>query len=153
MADEKHLTFLGFLQNARLYPKDVWSNTSLPVIVTYVTEFQESQAIGLIGSVARVLPNNTVLVYDLGVGTYGLRTVRTNIVTIKILVLLFQLASYCNNSRCQIVPFPLNEFPSHIEKEQAHAYRPLIIQVSVSIVCISILCKIRDLLSLPFIKN
>lgn len=75
VADEKHLAFLGFTQNPRLYPKDVWTNTSLPVIVTYVTEFQESQAVGLIGSASRVLPNNTVLVYDLGVGAYGLRTV------------------------------------------------------------------------------
>lgn len=76
MADEAHLTFLGFTQNPRLYPKDVWTNTSLPVIVTYVSEFQESQAVGLIASVSKVLPNNTVLVYDIGVGSYGLRTVR-----------------------------------------------------------------------------
>lgn len=76
MADEKDLTFLGFTQSPRLYPKDIWTNTSLPVIVTYVTEFQESQAIGVIGSATRVLPNNSVLVYDLGVGNYGLRTVR-----------------------------------------------------------------------------
>lgn len=41
-----------------------------------MTEFQESQAVGLIASVSRVLPNNTILIYDLGVGTYGLRTVR-----------------------------------------------------------------------------
>lgn len=76
VADETQLTLLGFTQNPRLYPKDVWTNTSLPVVVTYVTEFQESQAVGLIASVSRVLPNNTVLVYDLGIGSYGLRTVR-----------------------------------------------------------------------------
>lgn len=75
MADETHLTFLGFTETPRLYPKDIWTNTSLPVIVTYVSEFHESQAIGLIASVSKVLPNNTILVYDIGVGSYGLKTV------------------------------------------------------------------------------
>lgn len=76
VADETQLTFLGFTEKPRLYPKDVWTNTSLPVIVTYVCAFQESQVVGLIASVSRILPNNTILVYDLGIGIYGLRTVR-----------------------------------------------------------------------------
>lgn len=76
VADEAHLTFLGFTQNPRLYPKDIWTNTTLPAVVTYVSEFQESQAVGLIASVSKVLPNNTILVYDIGIGSYGLRTVR-----------------------------------------------------------------------------
>lgn len=75
VAEEKQLTLLGFTSNPRLFPNDIWTNTSLPVIVTYVTAFHESQIVGLIGSATRVLPNNTVLVYDLGVGSYGLRTV------------------------------------------------------------------------------
>lgn len=75
VADEKYLTFLGFTDTPRLYPKDVWTNTSLPVIVTYVTKGQESQAVGLISNVAKVLPNNTILIYDLGLGNYGLKSV------------------------------------------------------------------------------
>lgn len=53
----------------------MWQNTSLPVFVTYVMEGQESQAIGLVNNVGRLFPNNTILVYDLGLGNYGLKTV------------------------------------------------------------------------------
>lgn len=74
-ADEKYLSLLGFTDTPRLYPNDVWRNTSLPVIVTYVMEGQESQAVGLINNVGKVLPNNTILVYNLGLGNYGLKTV------------------------------------------------------------------------------
>lgn len=75
VADEKYLTLLGFVEKPRLYPGDVWQNTSLPVIVTYVLEGQESQAVGFINNVGKVLPNNTILIYDLGLHNYGLRTV------------------------------------------------------------------------------
>lgn len=37
VADEKYLTLLGFTENPRLYPVSVWKNTSLPIIVTYVS--------------------------------------------------------------------------------------------------------------------
>lgn len=75
VADEKYLKQLGFIDKPRLYPNDVWHNTSLPVIVTYVMEGQESQAVGFINNFGRVLPNNTVFIYNLGLGNYGLRTV------------------------------------------------------------------------------
>ncbi|KAF2903100.1 hypothetical protein ILUMI_03088 [Ignelater luminosus] len=119
VADEKYLKQLGFVDKPRLYPNDVWRNTSLPVIVTYVMEGQESQAVGFINNFGRVLPNNTVLIYNLGLGNYGLRT----------------LLNYCNSSRCQVVSFSLNEFPSHVEDDALHAYRPLIIQESVAASC------------------
>jgi hypothetical protein len=37
VADEKFLTLVGFSETPRLYPDDVWKNTSLPVIVTVVS--------------------------------------------------------------------------------------------------------------------
>lgn len=75
VTDEKYLSLVGLSENPRLYPKDQWQNTSLPVFVTYVMEGQESQAIGLINNIGKVLPNNTIMVYNLGLGNYGLRTV------------------------------------------------------------------------------
>nr|CAH7733437.1 unnamed protein product [Callosobruchus chinensis] len=74
-ADEKYLNILGFTQTPRLYPKNIWRNTSLPVVVTYVTNGQESQAIGLILNVAKILPNNTILAYNLGISDHGLKMV------------------------------------------------------------------------------
>lgn len=75
VADQNLLDTLGFTKDPRVYPKDVWKNTSLPVVVTYVLEGQESQAIGLISNVPRVLANNTILVYNLGLTEDGLKTV------------------------------------------------------------------------------
>ncbi|XP_018579100.1 uncharacterized protein LOC108917126 [Anoplophora glabripennis] len=112
IADEKYLNLLGFTDEPRLFPKDIWKNTSLPVVVTYVLDGQESQAIGLIINIAKVLPNNTILVYNLGLGDYALKT----------------LLNYCNSSRCQVITYELSEFPSHVENENLHAFRPLIIQ-------------------------
>lgn len=113
VADEKHLARLGLTaETRRLYPDDMWYNSTLPVIVTYVMEGQESQAVGLINNLAKLLPNNSILVYNLGLGNYGYRT----------------LLNYCNSSRCIVIPFKLNDFPSHIGDESLHAFRPLIIQ-------------------------
>ncbi|KAK9881682.1 hypothetical protein WA026_017198 [Henosepilachna vigintioctopunctata] len=112
VADEKYLTYLGFKKIPRLYPNDIWRNTSLPVIVTTVREGQESQVYGLISNIFKIFPNNTLLVYDLGLSSYTLKF----------------LLNYCNNSRCQIQSFMFSNFPSHVTKEDTHAYRPLIIQ-------------------------
>lgn len=112
VTDEKYLSLVGLSEKPRLYPKDVWLNTSLPVFVTYVMEGQESQAIGLINNIGKLLPNNTIIVYNLGLGNHGLRT----------------LLNYCNSSHCQVITFNLNDFPSHVEDDNLHAYRPLIVQ-------------------------
>lgn len=74
-ADEEFLTALDFTTNPRLFPKDIWRNTSLPVVITYVFDGQESQAVGLIFSVSKVLPNNTILVYNMGLSDSGLKMV------------------------------------------------------------------------------
>ncbi|KAL1500847.1 hypothetical protein ABEB36_006273 [Hypothenemus hampei] len=117
VADERLLELLGFSSSQpRLFPKDVWRNTSLPVVVTYVGEGEESQAVGLIGNVPRVLPNNTILIYNLGLTDYGLKT----------------LQNYCNSSRCQIITWDLYDFPSHVQDKTLHAYRPLVIQDALS---------------------
>lgn len=111
--DEKYLKLLGLAEkNTPIYPQNVWHNTSLPVIVTYVTEDRESQAIGLINNVARILPNNTILIYNIGLGNHGLRT----------------LLNYCNSSHCQVITFALSDYPSHVQDVNLHAYRPIIIQ-------------------------
>lgn len=74
-ADEKYLNVLGFTEEPRLYPKDVWKNTSLPVVVTYVRDGQESQAVGFIINMAKMLPNNTILIYNLGLDDRGFKLV------------------------------------------------------------------------------
>lgn len=72
--------------------------------------------------------------YLLNVGVYAF---------VKCFVFL-QLLSYCNSSRCQIVTFDLKEFPSHVEQDLSHAYRPLIIQVSFFLFLMLINKKLTD---------
>ena len=54
---------------------------------------------------------------------------------------LFQLQSHCNSSRCSVINFELSFFPSHVEEERLHAFRPLIIQVTF----ISLQCPVQQL--------
>ncbi|KDR16172.1 uncharacterized protein LOC110832850 [Zootermopsis nevadensis] len=112
LADDKYLTMLGFTDSPRLYPAAIWKNTSLPIIVTYVLDGHEQQGIGFSRNVAHFLPNHTTLIYNLGLGQYGLQ----------------MLQGHCNSSRCSVVNFELNFFPSHVEEERLHAFRPLVIQ-------------------------
>ncbi|KRT83920.1 hypothetical protein AMK59_3325, partial [Oryctes borbonicus] len=112
--DDKYLAPIGLSTNPRLFPKNTWQNSSLPVFVTYVMEGQESQAVGLINNITRILPNNTILIYNLGLGNYGLRT----------------MLNYCGGNHCHIITFSLNDFPSHVQDDNLHAFRPLIIQVN-----------------------
>ncbi|KAH1003127.1 hypothetical protein HUJ05_011069 [Dendroctonus ponderosae] len=117
VADQKLLDLLGFQERQpRLFPADVWRNSSLPVVVTMVTAGQESLAVGVVTTLPRLLPNNTILVYNLGLSEYGLKVLQT----------------YCNSSRCQIVPFDLYDFPAHVQDEALHAYRPVVLQDALS---------------------
>nr|CAD7204075.1 unnamed protein product [Timema douglasi] len=113
VADDKYLTLLGFVEQPRQFPGDVWRNTSLPIIITYVRDGQEQQGVGLARNTAHFLPNHTTLIYNLGVSQYGLQMLQAN----------------CNSSRCVVVNFDLELFPSHVEEDRLHAYRPLVIQV------------------------
>lgn len=112
VADEKYLNLLGFTESPRLYPSEIWKNTSLPIVVTYVLGGQEQQGIGFIRNIAHFLPNHTILVYNLGLGSYGLQTI----------------LGHCNSSRCTVINFDYSAFPSHVEEERLCAFRPLIIQ-------------------------
>lgn len=111
-ADEKYLFALGFNSSPRLYPHSVWTNTSLPVIVSYLFDGDAELGVGLVRNIAHYLPNHTLLLYNLGLGRYDLQLILT----------------YCNTSRCSVIDFYLTDFPSHISDHKIHAYRPIIIQ-------------------------
>lgn len=61
------------------------------------------------------MPNEVLLIYDLGVSDDDLRT----------------LNLFCNNTKCLVITYDLTQFPSYVNGEQhMHAYRPLIIKDS-----------------------
>lgn len=76
-ADERYLSILGFGEKARLYPEDVWHNSSLPVIVTYVLKGGTEQGVGLARNIAHFLPNHTLLVYYFGLPDQDIQAVST----------------------------------------------------------------------------
>ncbi|KAM8713032.1 hypothetical protein ACLKA7_013361 [Drosophila subpalustris] len=81
-------------------------------IVTYVQEGQAASAILLAQNIAAKLPGEYLLIYDLGVSEEQLRS----------------LSAYCNNSRCAVITYDLSEFPSFVNDQRTHAYRPIVIK-------------------------
>ncbi|XP_050344829.1 uncharacterized protein LOC126769903 isoform X1 [Nymphalis io] len=93
---------------------DLWHNTTVPVIVTHARNDDHANVVSFVRDAAQ-LPY-TVLVYNLGLKPYSLAVV----------------SNYCNSSKCAIIDFDLQLFPSHVSDESITAYRPLIIQHAVS---------------------
>lgn len=91
-----------------------WHNASLPALVTYARADGHALAVSFVRAAAR-LPY-TVLLYNLGLKPYSLAIV----------------SNYCNSSKCAIIEFDLEAFPSHVADESIHAFRPLIIQHALS---------------------
>lgn len=105
--DPKYLQLLGF--NKPYEP----NATRIPFsIVTYILNGQAPSAILLIQNIAQKLANETLLLYDLGLSEEDSRS----------------LTTYCNNSKCTVIPYDLTPFPSHVADEHMHAFRPLIIK-------------------------
>jgi len=112
--DEKYLELLGFLPTAETIPKSNFS------IVTYARAGQLDHALLYAQNVQSKLPNDTLIVYDLGLSEEDQRA----------------LINYCNSStlssKCFVIPFELNNFPAHVSEERPHAFRPLLIKHALS---------------------
>lgn len=104
--DQKYLDLLGF--NHPIYNGTRYKFT----VVTYIVSGQAASAILLSQSIAQKLPNETLLVYDLGLSVDDARS----------------LSAFCNNSKCVVIPYDLSPFPSYVTDDRMHAYRPLIIR-------------------------
>ncbi|RVE42111.1 hypothetical protein evm_013223 [Chilo suppressalis] len=103
--EERYFRLLGLLGGV-----EVWHNTTQPVLVTHARGDSHALAVNFVRAAAR-LPY-TVLLYNLGLKPYSLTVV----------------SNYCNSSKCAIIDFDLEVFPSHVSDESIHAFRPLIIQ-------------------------
>lgn len=64
--NEKYLRALGFIENPRLFPNDVWQNVTLPVFVTAISNDQTNHVHPFLKSVQESFPEATVFLYDLG---------------------------------------------------------------------------------------
>lgn len=81
-------------------------------VVSYVLNGQSASAISLIQNIANKLPNETLLLYDIGLSEDDSRA----------------LNSYCNNTKCTVITYDLSQFPAYVSDERMHAFRPLLIK-------------------------
>lgn len=112
LIDDKYLKILGFVENPHLYPHSVWRNSTLPIIVTTVQRGQIHHAIGFVRNIMAQLPNHSVVVYNLGLSTYDAK----------------MIMKFCNTTKCFLIDFNYDLFPSHVSILDLHAYRPIVIQ-------------------------
>lgn len=135
-ADSNLLSYLGFSTSAGTFYNGTWaSNTTKPTIVSYVLRHQLAQAIGLARNIMSRLKINNILyiyTYTLKLYVYS-RWHRQSLIIYDIGLSnddLLILSSYCNSSRCTIYSLlNLELFPSYVQQEHGHAFRPIIIQV------------------------
>lgn len=110
--DEKYLKNLGFVENPRLYPSSVWINVTLPVFVTALSSSDIHLVLSFMKSLQHHFPNQTLIVYDLGLSPSELQT----------------LNKLCNLTSCVLRQFSFDTYPSHVQNLKLFAYRPIIIQ-------------------------
>ncbi|XP_076035423.1 uncharacterized protein LOC143021684 [Oratosquilla oratoria] len=110
--DEKYLQPLGFTNEPRLYPQDVWNNVSLPIIVSAVNWEEASLAEGLVRNLQQLLLNASIILYALD------SSIETS----------DKLNTFCKAPSCFVLEFNFSTYPAHVRDLRLKAYRPIIIQ-------------------------
>ncbi|XP_023941116.1 uncharacterized protein LOC112048014 isoform X2 [Bicyclus anynana] len=116
--EERYLRLVGLEGQT-----EAWHNTTVPALVTHARNDEHALVVAFVRAAAR-LPY-TILVYNLGLKPYSLAMV----------------SNYCNSSKCAVIDFDLELFPSHVSDESISAFRPLIIQHALSRVGGVIYCE------------
>ncbi len=78
------------------------------VVLTALSDNHYREALDFIGSAQRYLPHRPIIVYDLGLNSTNLKS----------------LKSFCN---VYIKPFKFEEYPEHVKNLKTYAWKPLII--------------------------
>lgn len=84
-------------------------------VVSLLRPGNEQNIYGFVKNISHFLPNNSILVYSIGLNDDALQAAR----------------SVCNSSKCNVIQFDLSPFPAHAEDDRLHVYRPLVIQVTI----------------------
>ena len=103
--DPAYLAQLGFTQ-------PIYNVSKLNFcIVTYTLNGEIASTISQVQNVAQKLPNEVLLIYDLGLSEIDLHT----------------LNGFCNLSKCSVITYDMSMLPPHSKDEYMHAFRPIII--------------------------
>jgi len=112
VTDSKYLALLGLDGQTTTTP--INPKPYNVTVVSLVRPGNEQYIYGFVRNVSHFLPNNSIVIYSVGLNEDSLQSIR--------------LA--CNSTRCNVTHFDLNPFPAHVEDDTLHVYRPLVIQVS-----------------------
>lgn len=112
MTDSKYLALLGLDGQTSTTP--VILKPQNVTVVSLVRPGNEQYIYGFVRNVSHFLPNNSIVIYSVGLNEDSLQSVRVA----------------CNSTRCNVIHFDLSPFPAHVEDDTLHVYRPLVIQVS-----------------------
>lgn len=112
MTDSKYLTLLGLDGQTSTTPVSLKPQNV--TVVSLVRPGNEQYIYGFVRNISHFLPNNSIVIYSVGLNEDSLQSIR--------------LA--CNSTRCNVIHFDLSPFPAHVEDDTLHVYRPLVIQVS-----------------------
>lgn len=110
VTDSRYLALLG------LDGTNTPSKSQNVTVVSLIRPGSEQNIYGFVKNVSHFLPNNSIVVYSVGLNEDVLQTVR----------------SVCNSSKCNVVQFDLSFFPAHAEDDRLHVYRPLVIQTALN---------------------
>lgn len=123
--DSKYLSLLGYISPPassssnplssplpKIKPINSNPNKLKFSVVSYVLGGQAASAISLIQNIASKLPNDTLLLYDIGLSEDDSRA----------------LSTYCNNTKCILIVYDLTQFPAYVSDERMRAFRPLLIK-------------------------
>ncbi len=109
--DEKYLDELGLGKAPiSLWPNSSWhlaNNASEPVVLSAVQNGRAGEAVNFVRNSQLVLPETTIILYNLGIGGHELKLVE----------------SYCNSSNCILKTLDTSRFPGHVRNLKTNAYR------------------------------
>jgi len=112
VTDSKYLALLGLDGQTATTP--ISSKSHNVTVVSLVRPGNEQYIYGFIRNISHFLPNNSIVIYSVGLNEDSLQSIRL----------------VCNSTRCNVTHFDLSPFPAHVEDDTLHVYRPLVIQVS-----------------------
>ncbi|XP_015605058.1 uncharacterized protein LOC107272420 [Cephus cinctus] len=114
VTDSKYLALLGLNRETSTAP--LTPKVQNVTIVSLLRPGSEQHIYGFVRNVSHFLPNNSIILYSVGLNDEALLNARTA----------------CNSTRCNVIQFDISSFPAHVEDDRLHVYRPLVIQMALS---------------------
>lgn len=112
VTDSKYLEMLGLDGQTSTTPFSLKSQNV--TVVSLIRPGNEQHIYGFVRNISHFLPNNSIVVYSVGLNDDSLQSIRTA----------------CNSTKCNVIHFDISLFPAHVEDDRLHVYRPLVIQVT-----------------------